>query len=237
MKPRSSSSMRPLLVGGIVGVLGALGFLSGALGSWSDRATDRFYLPRAPDSSIVIVAIDDASITRIGRWPWDRAVHADLVRKLKDAGAIVIGYDVNFPEPQDDENDSALAESLRDAARVVLPIELSLVLSADGITYDPKSVVVSISRLAGAAARTGHANPSPDPDGVVRRVPLPARDPEGAPSLSPFALAIARLAERAPAIETIPQDRLGRTLINFPRSEEHTSEPPAQPNPVCRLLL
>jgi len=214
--------MRPLLVGGIVGVLGALGFLSGALGSWSDRATDRFYLPRAPDSSIVIVAIDDASITRIGRWPWDRAVHADLVRKLKDAGAIVIGYDVNFPEPQDDENDSALAESLRDAARVVLPIELSLVLRADGITYDPKSVVVSISRLAGAAARTGHANPSPDPDGVVRRVPLQVRDPEGASSVSAFALEIARLAERAPAIETIPQDRLGRTLINFPGPSRQT---------------
>lgn len=222
LRGRHSNLRRPLLVGGVVGLLGAVGFLSGALGSWSDRATDRFFLSRAPDPSIVIVAIDDASITRIGRWPWDRKVHADLIRKLKDAGAAVIGYDVNFPEPQDEANDSALAQVIRDAGQVVLPIELSLVFKPSVITYDPQAVVVSISELAGAAAKTGHANPSPDTDGVVRRVPLQVRDPEGTSFVSAFAFEIARLAQRAPALESIPLDRLGRSLINFPGPARQT---------------
>ena len=177
---KTVSRLRPLIVGGAVGLIGVIGFLSGALGSWSDRATDRFFLPRTPDPSIVIVAIDDASITRLGRWPWDRKIHADLIRKLKDAGAVVIGYDVNFPEPQDEENDGALASALRDAVRVVLPIELSLVIKPNLITYEPRGTVVSISAISGAAAKTGHANPQQDSDGVVRRVPIVVHDPPGA---------------------------------------------------------
>ncbi|MGL1530689.1 CHASE2 domain-containing protein, partial [Vibrio parahaemolyticus] len=40
-------------------------------------------LPRRPvPTDIVIVAIDDASIESIGRWPWRRAVHAALLERL-----------------------------------------------------------------------------------------------------------------------------------------------------------
>jgi adenylate cyclase len=48
---------------------------------------------------VAIVDIDEASLKAIGQWPWPRTVVADLVTKLKEQGAIVIGFDIIFAEP------------------------------------------------------------------------------------------------------------------------------------------
>ena len=55
--------------------------------------------PRAYDAAPVrIVDFDDESLKRIGQWPWPRTTIADLIRKLQDAGAVAIGFDVVFAE-------------------------------------------------------------------------------------------------------------------------------------------
>ena len=41
---------------------------------------------RAPPDDVVIVAIDQASLAQIGRWPWPRRVHAELIERLAAAG-------------------------------------------------------------------------------------------------------------------------------------------------------
>ena len=46
------------------------------------RATER-----SPDPNISIIAIDDESIANIGRWPWSRDIHAQLIEMLNVAGA------------------------------------------------------------------------------------------------------------------------------------------------------
>ena len=51
-----------------------------------------------PPEDIIIVAIDDASISQLGRWPWSRAVHAELVKRLTAAGARAIVLDIIFAE-------------------------------------------------------------------------------------------------------------------------------------------
>jgi serine/threonine-protein kinase len=61
------------------------------------RATDR-----APSERIAVIAIDDASVGNIGRWPWPRDVHAKLADTLKAGGAKVVGQLVFFSEPQVD---------------------------------------------------------------------------------------------------------------------------------------
>jgi len=55
---------------------------------------------RTPSDRIAIIAIDDASIANIGRWPWPRDVHAKLIDMLSAAQPKVIGYTVFFAEPQ-----------------------------------------------------------------------------------------------------------------------------------------
>src|SRR5207237_10374122 len=57
---------------------------------------------RQPSDRIAIIAIDDQSIANIGRWPWPRDVHAELIDKLAAAKAKTIAYDVFFSEPQVD---------------------------------------------------------------------------------------------------------------------------------------
>jgi eukaryotic-like serine/threonine-protein kinase len=57
---------------------------------------------REPSEDIAVIAIDDASIANIGRWPWPRDVHARLIESLRTAQAKVIGYTVFFSEPQVD---------------------------------------------------------------------------------------------------------------------------------------
>jgi len=49
-----------------------------------------------------VVAIDDDSIKNIGRWPWPREIHAQMVDKLKSAGAKVIGSTIFYAEAQID---------------------------------------------------------------------------------------------------------------------------------------
>jgi adenylate cyclase len=57
-------------------------------------------LPREPaDAPIRIVDIDDNSLAKIGQWPWPRGLVAQLVDKLREAGAAVIAFDIDFAEP------------------------------------------------------------------------------------------------------------------------------------------
>ncbi|HEY3487439.1 MAG TPA: CHASE2 domain-containing protein, partial [Gammaproteobacteria bacterium] len=57
---------------------------------------------RTPQDNIAILAIDEASVQNIGRWPWSRDVHAEMIRRLNGAGAKVIAYTPIFSEPQID---------------------------------------------------------------------------------------------------------------------------------------
>ncbi|MBA4266152.1 MAG: serine/threonine protein kinase, partial [Comamonadaceae bacterium] len=57
---------------------------------------------RLPSDRIAVIAIDDRSIANIGRWPWPREVHAQLIDQLSAAGAKTIAHTAFFFEPQTD---------------------------------------------------------------------------------------------------------------------------------------
>lgn len=59
---------------------------------------------------IVIVDIDEASIAKVGRWPWPRKTMIDLVNQVRTQGAAVIAFDIVFGEA--DENPVDLLENL-----------------------------------------------------------------------------------------------------------------------------
>lgn len=65
-----------------------------------DQRFNLFMVPRGGgDHKIVIVDYDQKSLDAEGQWPWSRFKIGDMVEKLADAGALVIGFDVTFPEP------------------------------------------------------------------------------------------------------------------------------------------
>jgi len=71
--------------------------LERAFYDWGVRSTDR-----SPSEKIAVIAIDDESINNLGRWPWPRDLHAELINRLTQGGAKVIGQTVFFLEPQID---------------------------------------------------------------------------------------------------------------------------------------
>ncbi|MFH1077701.1 MAG: adenylate/guanylate cyclase domain-containing protein [Patescibacteria group bacterium] len=215
-----TSSWRPILVGAAVGLVAAAIFLTGALRSWSDRATDRLFLPRQADTSIIIVAIDDASLGKIGRWPWPRSIHAELIRILAEARPSAIAYDVNFPESSDAKDDEALAAALKAAGNVILPVELVITEQGGRLTFDPNATLPPISTLAVAAKAVGHSNTPTDPDGVVRRIPVGVHAPDGSEI---EAFAAQALAVAAPSIDVrkAPMDRAYRVTVNYAGPPKH----------------
>ncbi|MDQ7032707.1 MAG: adenylate/guanylate cyclase domain-containing protein [Desulfonauticus sp.] len=53
-----------------------------------------------PSQKVIIVAIDEKSLEKIGRWPWSRKVMAKLVRKIDLASPYKVGYDISFFDPE-----------------------------------------------------------------------------------------------------------------------------------------
>jgi len=49
---------------------------------------------------VVIVAIDEKSLQKEGRWPWPRERMKLLIQRLSDAGVGIAGIDIIFPEPE-----------------------------------------------------------------------------------------------------------------------------------------
>jgi adenylate cyclase len=72
---------------------------------------------QSPDSDIVIVAIDDTSLNWMQQpWPWKRTQLANIVTWLNNAGAKVIGLDIDLFDPAaNPADDQALADALSSA--------------------------------------------------------------------------------------------------------------------------
>jgi adenylate cyclase len=61
---------------------------------------------------VTIIDIDDASLKKLGQWPWPRTYIADMVINLANLGAVTIGFDVVFSEP-DRLNPDVAAKTMR----------------------------------------------------------------------------------------------------------------------------
>ena len=76
----------------------------------------QFIEPRATSEQPVrIVDIDERSLEAHGQWPWPRTLLAELTKKLFDAGAATVGFDIVFAEA-DRLTPSRVARSLPDLA-------------------------------------------------------------------------------------------------------------------------
>jgi CHASE2 domain-containing sensor protein/signal transduction histidine kinase len=142
--------------------------VGGAAGRADNLAYDAFTRLRSGPANdrIVVVAIDDRSVEALGRWPWPRTRHAELIDRLAEARPAGVVYDVLFTEPAPD--DRALAAALARAGNVRLP----LLVDTPGDDGSPWRVVEPSPDLKAAAAGLGQVALTPDADGVVRRIPL-----------------------------------------------------------------
>lgn len=129
----------------------------------NDLAMRARALPASSD--IVLIAIDDESIEAIGRWPWRRALHAQVLAHIGAQQPRAVALDVLFGEPDADYpgGDLLLAQALRSAARVVLPVARRGSLASSGVD-------APLPLLRSTAAQLGHVQVALDEDGVARRL-------------------------------------------------------------------
>jgi len=83
--------------------------------TWLVRARGPLPLP----DDIAIVAIDEASLARFGRYPWRRSLTAQMLDQLTGAHSKAIALDVLFSEPTNSADDSALVAAIARAGNVV----------------------------------------------------------------------------------------------------------------------
>ncbi len=181
-------------------VLAALGLLySGWLANLDYLAYDYSLqtVQRPASEDVVIIAIDDRSLARLGRWPWSRAQHARLIDKLTDAGARAIALDLILAEPDrvDPDGDEKLAQALARNGHVVLPV-IPEQTEIDGLLHETEP----LDSLSRSAAGLGHIGIELDQDGKVRRAFLQAGI--GSPDRPNLALAL--LAAGNHRLEPLP---------------------------------
>jgi adenylate cyclase len=66
---------------------------------WSPRHSSAALAPQPHTPPVRIVDIDEASLARLGQWPWPRTHLAALLDQLGAAGAAVVAFDILFAEP------------------------------------------------------------------------------------------------------------------------------------------
>jgi diguanylate cyclase (GGDEF)-like protein/PAS domain S-box-containing protein len=161
----------------------AFAALSGISASFRAALTDlRFQWTSRPASGdIVLIAIDPRSIEHVGVWPWPRALHGQLVRKLDAAGVSDIVFDVDFSSPSNSTDDDAFAEALRAAnGSVVLPIFQQARSAGSTLLHQNRPLPAFASRSWTAAV-----NVPVEPDGRVRNYPIATQiDNELVPSMA-----------------------------------------------------
>lgn len=165
---------------------------------------------KPPGHRVVIVDVDERSLSTIGQWPWRRDLIGQLIVRLRAAGASTIALDIVFAEAdrygrlENSGNpskagtpgtpDDVLAVTLREGG-VVLgyaltfdreararnrcmmhPVGLAILQpradTGDAPYFRATGAVCNLPTLAQAVGASGFMNAAPDPDGILRRVPL-----------------------------------------------------------------
>ena len=199
---------------------------------------------------VVIVEIDEKSIEQNGQWPWKRTVLADVIWKLREAGAGVIVLPILFSEEDRLGGDMDLAQAL---------VQNGVVIAQVGTTQTNKNAVPRgvakigdplpwlfewpgmlgpIELLGINADGVGVVNTTPEIDGVVRRLPLLMRVGDevypsvpmevirvavGDPSYQVKAGAGGVIALRVPKFKTIKTDQYARIWLRWNKQFETVS--------------
>jgi adenylate cyclase len=146
-----------------------------------------------PDSDIVIIDIDERSLAllaeSVGRWPWPRALHAELLQGLERQQPRAVVFDVLFSDPDltRPESDAYFAEVVAGTRNSFFPMlrlqgddpaqgiplaeHGALLGIVPGAHADPQAKVAMVLPLPAMleTGRLGAHNAIADADGVVRR--------------------------------------------------------------------
>jgi adenylate cyclase len=195
----------------MVAVLAAVGLLEGL----EHGSLSRFFEirgPRQPTAPIVIVSIDESSVIELNQqWPFPRAMHGQLIRRLAEDKPLAIGVDLIFdvPSARGPADDEALGAAVARAGNVILGAAPQMDVQAFYTREDPNMPLPVIRR---GAAGVAPVNLVADADSHVRRAPVRVR--LGEEAVLGFDAQLHRLAVGA-GLGAAPLPAANEILINF----------------------
>jgi len=110
-----------------------------------------------------LVEVDDRTFSELGvQWPYPRSEHAQVIDRLREAGAKAIAVDIQFTEPTTPKEDNALVEAVARAGGVVL--STTETDRGESRIFGGEEVVNEIG------ARAANTVVKPDAGGVIRKM-------------------------------------------------------------------
>jgi len=145
------------------------------------------------NETVVVVAVDEPSVNKMGRWPWDRKVIAELLEKLNQAS--IVGLDMVFSEKSNRASDKKLVSVIGENENIILGYFLrdqateetseatwsqledyayhSFQTKGKKIQLDDWLYAeVNLPDISKAALSAGFFSTKPDADGIYRHYPL-----------------------------------------------------------------
>lgn|GEM_PF-2092097 len=150
---------------------------------WDWKAVDFFFNIRPEpktNPNIVIVAIDDDSIAKFGKFPWETTIHAKLVDNLAKQKPKIICFDILFDKTdKNPKNDGIFAKSIKNAGNVILSMGFIAESKPtnpfkrdSNLTLDMAKARMPIQELRNAALDLGVTNIFPEKDSINRKIYL-----------------------------------------------------------------
>ena len=166
----------------LVGIIFSAAYWFGIFSGPENFFVDLLFSNRQINDKLVILAVDNESLSKIGQWPWPRQVFADTINKLNASAPRVLAFDVLFAESSryGSADDTALAVALAGSSfPIVMSSEAnSIYISQNDLPIadyfsEPMSIFSSTPRVS-----LGQANMILDKDSVIRKFPLQVRGRE-----------------------------------------------------------
>ena len=141
---------------------------------------------RVESQDVIIVDIDEKSVEKYGQWPYDRKDLAGIIDKLRANGAGIIVIPAVFSEPDRAKGDDEFAKKMAKNGVVIAQQVTTQNKKPDAVRrgvakvgedptpwlYSWPGALAPINKLASSADGVGVIATVPEPDGVVRRMPM-----------------------------------------------------------------
>ncbi len=119
--------------------------------------------PAPLDDRVVIVGIDEQSLTAVGRWPWSRAQQAELIERVIAQSPKAVLVDVVYSGETETAADSKLVAAFADGAVMALPV----IFDALALNRPPIEVL-PFPQLLSSVDVLGHVHIELDRDSISR---------------------------------------------------------------------
>lgn len=162
-------------------------------------------ISKEANHNIIIIEVDSKSLKKLGRWPWSRNIHANLIKKIAEKKPKVIGINILFSEPTSQDNEFV------DVLKRLKNVVIAYVNEKDSIIF-PIPRITETTILADVTVVK-------DNDGTIRSA---YKDSVYLPQYSSFATAVSELFKHG-VKSTIPPKKFYINFINLTKSFCHYS--------------